>query len=53
MSAKPLLLLLADQVVPARVSQLMGAVVAQGWELLLMGEGRGEKGLCRERLGLS
>ena len=53
MSVKPLVLLLPDQVVPPRVSQLIGAVLAQGWELLLMGEGRGEKGFCRERLGLS
>ena len=53
MSVKPLLVLLQDQAFPRRMSQLLWAVVAQGWELLLMAEGRGEKVFCRERLGLS
>ena len=51
-SGKPLLLLLLllqDQLFPGCRSQLTWAVIAQGWELLVLGEGRGEKVLCRQR----
>lgn len=52
-SAKALLLLLQDWVFPRYMSQLVWTVLAQGGELLLVGEGGGQKVFHRERLGLS
>ena len=56
-SGKPLLLLLLlllliqEQPFPGFRSQLTGAVIAQGCELLVLGEGRGREGLVQTERG--